>query len=385
MTIRALLLISPVLLACGTPHAPSTTDGITLLATAPPDALELRVQVIRWQCEIDYADDVNTGDLHVPIGRAVHLVITNNDHVEDLDLALAGPRVHLPRKVPVSITFRVDRAGSYRWDCPIQKPANPTPMNVTTPLVAETPQDFATYVADLRALGDGSTAADGARFFTSNGCNACHSVDGSPRVGASMANIWGTTVELESGQTRVVDDAFVRDSLIKPMEVIRKGFPPSMPSYEGHLRDNQIVALTRYIESLGAPPTPGGTAGDAGGAAGPAADASLPAVSVELGLDLRALPTHSSPEHVDMYVLSQGDRLRDAAPAGVDIEIRHVPGWGVLYAVFRAATLSDARAACKRVITAYMADPPRLPLLPSHGKAQSAVSITTPCHDGSPP
>ena len=128
-----------------------------------------------------------------------------------------------------------------------------------------------------------------------------------------------------------------------------------------------------------------GLAADAVLVADTAVDASLPAVTVELGLDLRALPTHTSPEHIDMFVLAQGDRMRELTPAGVDLEIRHVPGWGVLYAVFRAPSLAGARAACNQVVKAFMADPPHLPILPPRGKAPSAASITTPCHDGVAP
>jgi hypothetical protein len=115
------------------------------------------------------------------------------------------------------------------------------------------------------------------------------------------------------------------------------------------------------------------------------ADAAFPAVWVDIGLDLRALPANSSADHVDLFVLGEGDRLRNMAPPGVDVEIRHMPGAGVLYVVFRAATVSTARAACDRTVAVYFADPPRLPILTSHGKPLPAAHITEPCHDGVPP
>ena len=101
-------------------------------------------------------------------------------------------------------------------------------------------------------------------------------------------------------------------------------------------------------------------------------------VEVELGLDLRALPTHSRPDMIDMYVLGQGDDLRKLAPAGVDVEIRHVPGAGVLYARFRAPDPAVTRAACTRTVTAYLAQAPDLPVIHTPG-----VQMTTPCHDAS--
>jgi hypothetical protein len=96
------------------------------------------------------------------------------------------------------------------------------------------------------------------------------------------------------------------------------------------------------------------------------------AVEAEIGLDLRALPTGTSP---DQFVLGQGQDIRDLAPSGVDIEIRHVPGAGVLYAVFRSPA-NDARAACAQVIGAYLAHAPKLPVVMT-----SAAQLVTPCHD----
>jgi hypothetical protein len=96
-------------------------------------------------------------------------------------------------------------------------------------------------------------------------------------------------------------------------------------------------------------------------------------VEVELGLDLRALPVSPSEDMIDRYVLGQGDRLRERAPAGVDVEIRHIPGAGVLYARFRG---SDPRSACALTIADYLADAPRLPIID-----EPAVHVTTPCHE----
>lgn len=113
--------------------------------------------------------------------------------------------------------------------------------------------------------------------------------------------------------------------------------------------------------------------------AAPPADApalSRSFVEVELGLDLRALPTHSTPGMIDMYVLGQGDDLRNLAPAGVAVEIRHVPGWGVLYARFRAPDPAVARDACAKTVAAYLAHAPDLPVIHTPG-----AQVTTPCHD----
>ncbi len=100
------------------------------------------------------------------------------------------------------------------------------------------------------------------------------------------------------------------------------------------------------------------------------------AVTVRIGLDLRQLPTNTRPETIDVFVVGEGDDLRHHAPPNSDVEIRHVPGAGILIGVFRGA---GARAACEHAVAAYMEHAPRLPI--TH---QLAASVDEPCQDGAP-
>ena len=112
----------------------------------------------------------------------------------------------------------------------------------------------------------------------------------------------------------------------------------------------------------------------------PAPPDERPAVSAVIGLDLRALPTNAGPQGADMFVLGQGSQVRRLTPAGVDVEIRHVPGTGVLIPVFRAATADEAAATCAAVIDEYLEHAPRLPVI-----MQSAAILVEPCHTWEPP
>src|SRR4051812_23339469 len=56
----------------------------------------------------------------------------------------------------------------------------------------------------------------GAHLYKLKGCVACHSVDGSPRVGPSFQGRWGTEVLLVGGAKVKMDEAYVRESLRNP-------------------------------------------------------------------------------------------------------------------------------------------------------------------------
>lgn len=90
----------------------------------------------------------------------------------------------------------------------------------------------------------------GARLYESKGCVACHTIDGSPRVGPSFKDSWGAPVELADGITLVFDESYVRESLTSPQAKARPGYPPSMPSYDGLLTPKEADALIAFMRSL---------------------------------------------------------------------------------------------------------------------------------------
>jgi len=86
--------------------------------------------------------------------------------------------------------------------------------------------------------------------YERNGCSTCHTVDGSKSKGPSWKGIWHKMEELNNGTTVLVDEAYVRESMLYPQAKIVKGFEPIMPSFNNLLRDNQIKGLIAYIQSL---------------------------------------------------------------------------------------------------------------------------------------
>jgi cytochrome c oxidase subunit 2 len=232
---------------------------ITVLDQVPADALEIAVDAFRWRCTVKYPDGTEDDVLHVPTGRAIKLVASTRErfgHDAGLEVSLVGTSAKAPVRegAPAVIAFRIDRPGTYNWICPTVQPPAPTPPEPTQPLYAEAPDAYARYVADRREATNPTTRegkiALGNKVAERKGCVACHTVDGSVRIGVSLAGLWGREVELVDGSKHTVDAAFIERSLYEPAKYLRKGYPPSMPSYEGQLKKAEIAALVALIESL---------------------------------------------------------------------------------------------------------------------------------------
>jgi cytochrome c oxidase subunit 2 len=92
----------------------------------------------------------------------------------------------------------------------------------------------------------------GRALADSKGCVACHTIDGSARVGPTWKGLYGKTETMSDGSTALVDEAYLRSFIRNPQARNVKGFPPVMPRLE--LSDDELSALVAYIQSLGSAP-----------------------------------------------------------------------------------------------------------------------------------
>jgi cytochrome c oxidase subunit 2 len=87
-----------------------------------------------------------------------------------------------------------------------------------------------------------------------NGCNVCHSSDGSKLVGPSYLGLYGSTIEVESGgidRETVADSTYIRTAIYNPDADIAKGFNRGlMLSYEGLVTEEEIGLIIEYLKHI---------------------------------------------------------------------------------------------------------------------------------------
>lgn len=97
--------------------------------------------------------------------------------------------------------------------------------------------------------GERPPVGQGKVIFRKEGCNACHSVDGTKNTGPTLRGLYGTEVKMKDGSTVNVDDDYVRESIRHPGRKVVKGFPDNMRPYD-HLSEEQVNQLMEYIRFL---------------------------------------------------------------------------------------------------------------------------------------
>ena len=95
-----------------------------------------------------------------------------------------------------------------------------------------------------------SPEAKGLDIFTRMACIACHSVDGSLKLGPTIKSQYGKNIRHTDGSVVIIDDQYIRESLIDPLKHIAEGYTPIMPSYKPVLTDEDIENLIAFMKVL---------------------------------------------------------------------------------------------------------------------------------------
>jgi cytochrome c oxidase subunit II len=100
--------------------------------------------------------------------------------------------------------------------------------------------------------------AEGRTLFLKLQCVKCHSGQADGRA-PNLEGLWGTEVALGDGKTVMVNEEYVRESILNPRAKMVKGWQPLMPHYDGRVKAEEMAALVTYISRLkpGDVPRPG--------------------------------------------------------------------------------------------------------------------------------
>jgi mono/diheme cytochrome c family protein len=95
---------------------------------------------------------------------------------------------------------------------------------------------------------DNDLAARGLEVAQSNGCVACHSLDGGPGLGPTWVGMYGSRRLLEDGSTVLVDEDYIIESISRPDAKVVEGFEKLMVRY--FLPPEDLDALVEFTRQL---------------------------------------------------------------------------------------------------------------------------------------
>ncbi|MFQ6612629.1 MAG: cytochrome c oxidase subunit II [Fidelibacterota bacterium] len=217
----------------------------------PKDAIEIKVTAKKWMWIFDYPNGANTlNELIVPEGKPVKLLMSSEDVIHSFFVPAFRVKMDvLPNRYTVA-WFEATNNGNYTLTCAEYCGTGHSEMLGTVSVLPE--NDYEAWLASSERVVDTSIPLHelGRQLFTAKACNACHMTDGTVKIGPALNGIFNHEVELSDGKKVVVDENYLRRSILEPQADIVQGFPPTMPTYQGLIKDRELDALVAYIKSL---------------------------------------------------------------------------------------------------------------------------------------
>lgn len=223
--------------------------GFLHLAVPPENAYEVLVTGQKWKWLFTYPNGTVDENLHVPVDTPVRLVLASEDVIHSFFV----PEFRIKRDaVPGRYTklwFQATEPGSYQVFC--AEYCGTSHSNMLAQVVVHRPGEFEKWLEDASNFLDKMPPAEGgAKLFAQRGCKQCHSVDGKAGIGPTLKGIWAHEAVLRGGGSVLVDENYIRESIVEPQAKVVAGFEPVMPTFKGRLKDKEITAIIEYIKTL---------------------------------------------------------------------------------------------------------------------------------------
>ncbi|MFN2412806.1 MAG: cytochrome c oxidase subunit II [Pyrinomonadaceae bacterium] len=214
-----------------------------------PDDPDMNVYVVgkQWMWKAQHeTGQREINELHVPVGRKIKLTMTTEDVLHDFFVPAFRTKVDVVPGRYTYLWFEPTKPGKYHLFCAEYCGLNHSGMGGYVYVMEQ--RDFDNWLAG--SVSEGTPVEIGRDLFENKlGCASCHA-GGATQRGAQLEGIYGKDIKLVGGQTVLVNDEYIRNSILNPGVQIVEGFQPIMPTFKGQVTEEQLVGLVAYIKSL---------------------------------------------------------------------------------------------------------------------------------------
>ena len=216
-------------------------------AMASPPAETLNVYVVgkQWMWKFQHLDgqrEIN--ELHVPVGRNVKLIMTSEDVIHDLFFPAFRVKADVLPGRYVNIWFNATKPGRYHLFCAEYCGTRHSGM-IGEVIVMEA--ERVSGLAERRRVG--GIARVGRREAVRRSRPATPATARNRAAAARCST--GSSARPSppsTGETIVVDEAYIRESILNPSAKVQAGYQPIMPTFQGVVNEEGLLAAHRVRE-----------------------------------------------------------------------------------------------------------------------------------------
>ncbi|MCP4291473.1 MAG: cytochrome c oxidase subunit II [bacterium] len=219
--------------------------GFKVMRDIPEDAMEVVVNARMWSWSFEYPNGVQSSELYVPTGKPISLKLRSSDVIHSFFVPDFRLKEDCMPGRENKAWFETVRDGEFTIFC--AEYCGEQHSQMLSKVVSVPPVEF----DDWLKKNTGPISPE--KLLSIKGCVACHTSDGTPLVGPSYKGLLGRTeTVLTDGELReiVVDEEYIRKSILDPNADLVEGFSALMPPMKGQITDEEINTLIEYFKTL---------------------------------------------------------------------------------------------------------------------------------------
>ncbi len=230
------------------------------MARPPDDAHEIFVVGKQWMWKLQHLEgrrEIN--ELHVPVGQPVKLTMTSEDVIHSFYIPAFRIKADVVPGRYSTTWFEATKVGTYHLFCAEYCGTQHSQHDRTDRRhgTIRLPGLARRRSRDLRQRRDAAGRRGRSPLAEVGGANCSRRRVVSPAIRARQAS-WdrrcagssGSSERLTDGSSAVADDTYVRESILAPQSKIVAGYHPIMPTFQGQIDEEGLLALIQYIKSL---------------------------------------------------------------------------------------------------------------------------------------
>jgi len=222
----------------------------------PRDAMVIEVTGRQWAWSFKYPNGRRTEEMYVALNRPVRVELRSQDVLHGFYISAFRIKQDVVPGKENYTWFTPTLLGTFDIQCTVMCGVHHTYMLSKVHVLSE--EDFkAWYFSDenapkpVKVAAAPAAAGPGFAVLQEKNCIACHSVDGSEKVGVTFKGLFGKkeTVVAEGQRQEVsVDEVYLAKAIREPSTHAVEGYPPNMPPIS--LTDEEIGQVVAYVKAL---------------------------------------------------------------------------------------------------------------------------------------
>jgi cytochrome c oxidase subunit 2 len=239
--------IIPTLLVLGIFYIGWT--GFSSVRETPPKAMVIKVIARQWVWQFSYDNGKQSDILRIPVNKPVKLRLSSQDVIHGFYIPAFRIKEDCVPNMGTYLSFTANMPGTYDIFCTEYCGHGHSAMVSKVEVMAN--GDFDAWYSAVTDEERKLEMKTGEKILEAYNCLDCHTTDGKTMDGPTFKGLYGSRVTVTTKgkeRTLLVDEDYLRRSIVDPQADIVKGYSDIMPVTP--VKPEDLEAIVAYIRTL---------------------------------------------------------------------------------------------------------------------------------------